>query len=104
MKQTLIIILFGFICVSFSMDTPVKDCKCKGIPLKGKVKIVDHFADFDVQVVDHFPDLKVKKVDHFPDECGEWQYVDHFPDFTIRYVDHFPDFKIKFVEHFPGTP
>jgi len=77
-------------------------CTCNGIPLKGKVKIVDNFADFKVQVVNSFPDIKVKKVTSFPNNCGEWQFVESFPDFTIQIVESFPDVKIKFVNSFPG--
>ena len=55
MKQRFILIILSFICVAFTMDKPIIDCKCKGIPLRGKVKVVEHFADFDVQVVEHFP-------------------------------------------------
>lgn len=77
-------------------------CTCNGIPLKGKVKIVDSFADFKVQVVNSFPDIRVKKVNAFPNNCGEWQFVESFPDFTIQMVESFPDVKIKFVESFPG--
>lgn len=80
------------------------DCSLGGKKLYGKVKVVDHFADFQVKVVDHFPDLNVQMVEHFPDSCGKWQLVDAFPDFTITYVDHFPDFQIKKVDHFPGLP
>lgn len=78
------------------------DCTCKGIPLYGKVKVVEDFADFKVEIVSSFPDLKVKKVSSFPDDCGEWEFVDSFPDFTIQYVESFPDFTIQFVESFPG--
>lgn len=78
------------------------NCSVKGIELKGKVKIVEHFADLKIQYVEHFPDLKVKFVEHFPDDCGEWQLVDHFPDFTIEIVDHFPDLKVEIVDQFPG--
>lgn len=77
-------------------------CTCNGIPLKGKVKIVNSFADFKVQVVNSFPDIKVKKVTSFPNNCGEWQFVESFPDFTIQIVESFPDVKIKFVNSFPG--
>jgi hypothetical protein len=87
-----------------SQDKKVFDaerCTCNGIPLRGKVKVVTAFADFNVQVVSAFPDIKVKKVEHFPDECGKWQFVDNFPDFTIQYVENFPDFKVQFVENFP---
>lgn len=81
-----------------------KDCTFKGKKLQGKVKVVQHFADFKVKIVEHFQDLSVQTVEHFPDSCGKWQFVEHFPDFTITYVDHFPDFTIKKVQHFPGVP
>lgn len=77
-------------------------CSFNGIELKGKVKIVDNFADIKIQYVDHFPDIKVKFVDNFPDDCGEWKLVDNFPDFTVQIVTHFPDLKVKKVDHFPG--
>lgn len=80
------------------------DCTFNGKKLYGKVKVVEHFADFKVKVVEHFPDLNVQMVEHFPDSCGKWQLVEHFPDFTITYVEHFPDFEIKKVQHFPGRP
>lgn len=97
----------GVRCVSFKIatgkDSPIEgDCTCKGIPLYGKVKVVENFADFKVKIVSSFPDLKVKTVSSFPDDCGEWQFVESFPDFTIQFVESFPDFTIKFVESFPG--
>lgn len=105
------IVMTGMILICFMpVQTRTADkgfdsvnCTFNGIPLHGKVKVVDHFPDIKVQVVTAFPDLRVKWVDHFPDACGEWQSVEHFPDFTIQYVDHFPDLKIRVVEHFPGT-
>src|SRR5690606_22153143 len=78
-------------------------CSCKGIPLNGKVKVVEHFADFKVSIVNSFSDIDVKVVTSFPDDCGELQFVEHFPDFTIQYVSSFPDFTIRMVEHFPGV-
>ena len=77
-------------------------CTYNGIPLKGKVKIVNSFADFKVKVVDSFSDIEVKTVNSFPDHCGEWQFVESFPDFTIQFVESFPDVKVKFVGSFPG--
>lgn len=73
----------------------VENCTFNGIPLYGKVKIVDHFEDIKVKVVDNFEDIKVKRVDHFPNSCGKWQFVDHFEDFKVKFVDHFEDVKIK---------
>lgn len=81
-----------------------EECAFNGIALKGKVQIVESFADIEVKVVDSFPDLKVKTVSSFPDDCGEWAFVENFPDFTIKYVDSFPDVEIRFVESFPGLP
>jgi hypothetical protein len=80
-----------------------EDCTWNGIPLYGKVQVVESFADIDVEVVTSFPDLNVKVVESFADDCGEWEFVDSFPDFTIRFVDSFPDIRIKFVESFPGV-
>ena len=56
-------------------------CTYKGIPLYGKVKIVESF----------------------PDACGKWKYVESFPDFKIKFVDSFPDIKIKYVDSFQGV-
>ena len=78
-------------------------CSFKGIPLKGKVKVVDSFPDIRVKTVKSFPDLKVKQVKSFADDCGEWQFVDSFPDFKIQYVESFPDFEIAMVDAFPGV-
>ncbi len=79
-------------------------CTYKGVPLHGKVKVVNSFADFKVRVVESFPDLNVKVVNSFPDHCGEWMFVESFPDFTIQYVNSFADFDIKLVNSFPGVP
>jgi len=89
------------LCLS-SHEIEVKDCKCKGIELKGRVKIVTSGADFRVKVVESQPDLRVKKVNLSPVECGEWQFVDSGEDFTIQFVDNFPDFTIKYVKISPG--
>ena len=79
-----------------------EDCRCKDIPLYGRVKVVEAFADFKVKIVSSFPDLRVRTVSAFPDECGEWQFVESFPDFTVQFVENFPDFTIQYVDYFPG--
>ncbi|MEQ8405846.1 MAG: hypothetical protein RKE49_12170 [Oceanicaulis sp.] len=79
------------------------DCTLDGVPLHGRVQVVEHFADFKVKRVDSFPDLKVAAVDAFADDCGEWRFVESFPDFTITFVDSFPDFTIRYVDRFPGV-
>lgn len=102
------VVVAGTCALASAAPTPMGkvdgSCSLNGKKLYGKVKVVDHFADFKVKRVDHFPDLKVQFVDHFPDSCGKWQVVDHFPDFTVQYVDHFPDLEIQRVSHFPGVP
>lgn len=104
MKHYLIIVLLSFLCLSFTNDKPIVDCKCKGFPLHGRVKVVEHNADFDVKVIHVHADLNVKKVRSLPLTCGEWQFVESSPDFTIRFVSSHPDFTIRFVDVFPGTP
>ncbi len=104
MKTLRIVIAFTtLIVLSVVLSSSTNaDCSRKGIPLYGKVKVVDAFADFKVKVVSSFADLDVQVVSSFPDRCGEWQFVESFPDFTIQYVESFPDLKIRFVESFPG--
>ena len=78
------------------------DCSWKGIPLHGKVEIVESFADIKVEIVDAFPDIRVKWVNAFANDCGEWEKVESFGDFKIELVNSFPDLKIKEVDAFPG--
>jgi len=85
-------------------EDEISGCAFSGKVLKGKVKVVESFADFKVQIVTSFPDLKVQLVESLADSCGEWQMVESFPDFTIQYVTSFPDFKIQMVSSFPGEP
>ena len=77
-------------------------CQFNGIPLYGKVKIVENFEDIKVKVVNNFEDLRVKRVDYFANSCGQWQFVEHFEDFKIKFVDNFEDIKIKFVDFNEG--
>lgn len=79
-------------------------CTLNGLPLYGKVQVVESFPDIKVQIVESFPDLKVQTVTSFPDDCGQWKFVDSFPDIKIQYVDSFPDLKIQMVTSFPGLP
>lgn len=60
------------------------DCTYNGIPLHGKVKVVEHFED-----------LKVKPVQHFANSCGQWQFVDNFEDFKVKFVDHFEGMQLR---------
>ncbi len=88
---------------SDSTQTPIVDCKCKGIPLYGRVRVVEMAADLDVLVVDMAPaDLYVLQVDAAPTKCGEWEFVDLYgeEDFTVRFVDLYgeQDFTVQFVD------
>jgi len=101
--RAIIIASVIFISLAFTYDKPIgKDCKCKGIPLYGKVKIVEINPDFRVQVVERNPDLKIIFVDRSPNRCGEWQIVDRAADFTVKIVDRAADFTIKIVDISPG--
>ena len=80
----------------------LSSCSFNGIPLYGKVKVVDAFADIKVEVVNAFSYLDVQTVDAFADTCGKWQFVDAFPDFKVQFVNAFGDIKIRFVDAFPG--
>ena len=83
---------------------PVTECKCKNIPLYGRVQVVEHHADFDVRIVSSHADIHVKKVASHPNNCGEWRFVNSHPDFTIRFVDSHEDFSIKYVDSHAGMP
>jgi hypothetical protein len=103
MKLILVLLMVLFFTMNISTAGEISpSCTYNGIPLYGKVKIVESFADIKVKVVENFPDLKVKNVQSFPDSCGKWKYVESFPDFKIKFVDSFPDIKIKYVDSFQG--
>jgi hypothetical protein len=59
-------LILAFLLTSFTGETPIKDCKCNSISLYGKVRIVEHHADFKVRLVEHHADLHVQKVEHHP--------------------------------------
>lgn len=88
----------------FAKESIQANCTYKGIPLYGKVKIVEHFPDIQVQAVSRFPDLRVLTVEGYANKCGRWEIVDDFPDFTVQFVEHFPDITVQFVEIYPGLP
>ena len=80
-----------------------KDCKCNDIPLYGRVKFVEHHADFRVRQVEHHADLHVRIVKDHPNSCGLWRVVEDHPDFTVQWVEHHEDFSVRVVEHHPGV-
>lgn len=91
------------VLMTSSRDCITKDGYFRGKKLAGKVKVVDHYADFKVKVVNSYPDLKVKVKERYASSPGEWQFVDNYPDFTIQFVSGYPDFTIKYVSSYPGV-
>ena len=72
MKKLLLALL---LCPTLAMaSSKITNCEFNGVPLYGKVKVVESFPDFKVKIVNSFPDLKVKSVSSFPDKCGRWKY------------------------------
>lgn len=102
MKKSIHFIALLVIALTFISASPINDCRCKGKKLYGRVKIVEHHADFDVRVVEHHADLNVRLVDSHPNSCGQWQIVTSHEDFSVRIVDSHEDFSIKFVDSHPG--
>jgi hypothetical protein len=99
-----LLLCVGLMLTMYGSGPITGDCRCNSVPLYGRVKVVEHNADFKVRIVTSFQDLSVQKVGAFPDKCGKWQFVESNADFTIQYVNSFSDFKIKFVDAFPGQP
>lgn len=66
MKKLLPFVALLIVALTFISASPIKDCRCKGKPLYGRVKIVEHHADFNVRVVEHHADLHVKLVNSHP--------------------------------------
>lgn len=91
-----------FLCPAASLANKLDGCSYKGIPLHGKVRVVDALADFRVRQVDALADLKVEKVTAFASKCGQWLFVDALEDFTVEFVDALEDFSIEYVHTFPG--
>ena len=72
----------------------------KVFKFSGTFKVVDNYADFDVQIVDNYADAEIKIVDQYPD-CCEFKRVDNYPDVTIKLVDRYADFTVKIVKEYP---
>lgn len=100
--NTVLFVSIMSVTADSALAAGLSGCSYDGIPLNGKVKVVNSFPDIKVEVVSSFEDLDVQAVNSFPDRCGKWKFVDNFPDFTVQFVNSFPDIKIKFVDNFPG--
>lgn len=72
------------------------------IPLKGDYKVVSAFADYKVKVVESFADVEIEKTIEKPWKNNQWREVRSHEDFTIMFVESFPDFTIKWKRDFSG--
>ncbi len=109
---TLFIVALAFISASaqkvelsrviFDKDNCTITRKSDGKVFKfsGTFKVVDNYADFEVQVVDNYADAEIKIVDQYPD-CCEFKRVNNYPDVTIKLVDRYADFTVKIVKEYP---
>ncbi len=93
--------------VKQAAENPIdkENCTYKGIPLYGKVKVVNSGADFKVFVTNvTLQDvLEVQTVTCGAFRCGQWQFVNAGQDFTIQYVHRgSEDFQVRFVSSGPG--
>ncbi len=104
MKRLACFALVAVCGLLLSGSAPIADCRCNGIALYGKVRVVRYKADFKVRVVSYNADLKVEKVAYAPNRCGKWQFVEHSEDFTVQFVDYGEDFTIQYVEYKAGMP
>ena len=81
---------------------PKARCAFNGLPLKGKVKFVEHGEDIKIKYVDYDADIKVQFVEWGADDCGQWQKVDYGEDLKVRIVDWNEDLKVEKVDYSPG--
>ncbi len=79
-------------------NNPVVVFSDDNCPLKGKVQIVNNFADLKVEIVDSFEDVVIEIVSTSweDDYCGQIELVDNFADIKIEVVKNFADVKIRF--------
>jgi hypothetical protein len=102
MKKYLILPVLLFFSSLCNAENISPACTYQGIPLHGRVKVVDFAPDFTVKIVNFRPDLRVKKTSFGPTVCGEWQFVEFAPDFTVKFSDFAWDFTIQYVDYQPG--
>jgi hypothetical protein len=87
---------FGISATAFGQKLDAYTCTVNGKQLYGKVKVVEHFADYKVRVVSYNADLNVDTTRNYPSQCGEWTFVEHFEDFSIELVSSSADFTISY--------
>jgi hypothetical protein len=105
--KALLIALSLFISPGESKQAPpVKDCRCNGKILAGKVFTAESKydnVDFIVFIDNDHPDLRVTKVPLYSFfECGQWHFTDMrgSADFTVFFTDnrYEADFVIEIKE------
>ena len=94
--QKCCLLLLALLFASSSFASP------KGENVYGRIQWVESSPDYKVKVVNTFADLDVQIVTSFPDRMGRWQIVKSLPDYKIQRVTSGEDFKIRFVNAFPG--
>lgn len=102
----IVVLFFSILCLSFSTFADNDNLENNSIvvasnsdcPLKGRVEIVNSFADLKVEIVESFADVIVDVVNTSweDDECGKIQIVKSFADIKIEVVKSFADIKISF--------
>jgi len=99
MKSRILFVLLSFtITLAAQRDT----CSMRGIPLYGRVRVVNSFPTFKVRIVTANADYNIMLVKSFPDRCARWQFVTSHEDFTVQFVTSHEDFTIRYVTSFPG--
>ncbi len=80
-----------------------ENCECRGIPLYGRVRVVQRNATFRVKVTNDQADLNVQRYNMPTTICGLWYFIEsENEDFTIEYVNSGEDFSIAFTPNRPG--
>lgn len=66
MKKIIFHILLVLCAGCFVSASKVPTCKCDGVDLHGKVKVVSYAADFKVKIVDYGEDFTIHFVEYAP--------------------------------------
>jgi len=99
----LLLILFLILFPFAVSDNPITaDCKCRDIPLFGKVEIKKFAADFKILIVPAGADIRIDTSVKMPDRCGQWEFVKACGDFSVEFVPGGEDFTVEFVKGDPG--
>lgn len=103
LKFYIFAIVFMILSPLSALAGNLSNCSYNGVPLHGRVRVVEHFGDFKIREVQHFGDLRVEVVSIAPNDCGKWEYVSIGEDFTVEFVNIGEDFTVEFVNIAPGV-